>query len=227
MMRPTSVPIPARMRHLPKDARGYPAAVIVMTTDDGAPIFAANDEGERQRMFKQDRCHVCGDRLLRGRWFVGGCLSTCAEHGLILDGGMHSECAAYALAVCPYLAAPNYGRLVGRQQLAKSDRANVMVMDTGTDGNPRPDMFVALMAVAEEYSHGSAMPGIAEMEIIYGVRPKPGAVRQVELWRHGRQISDPVEVEAMRADIDAQIRAAGDRMRADVAKLLCSVKTTV
>jgi hypothetical protein len=151
--------IPARMRYLSQDERGLPVPVIAMWTEDGKPLFAANDENERQRCFNEDRCHICGDRLQRGRWFVGGVLSTCAKHGLILDGGMHAECVHYALVACPYLAAPKYARLVGKQQLKSSDRAKALILATGTEGNPRPDLFVALMAVAQEFKPWLAAAG--------------------------------------------------------------------
>lgn len=215
------IAIPHRMRRLPLDRRGLPVPVIVMWTESGEPLFAANDENRRQQCFAEDRCHICGGALLRGRWFVGGTLSTSAVHGVSLDGPMHDECAHYALAVCPYLAAPRYGRLVGAQQLRSSDRADVVVVATGTESNPRPELFVALMAVAQEYSHGSALPGVAETEIIYGVRPKPGSVRKVEVWRHGRQIIDRFDLDMMLAEARTACVNAGDTMRVDVANLWC------
>jgi hypothetical protein len=219
-MKPADVHVPPLMRHLPKDARGYPTPVIVMMTDDGKPIYAANDESLRQRMIAEDRCHICGLGLLRGRWYIGGALSTCAEHGLILDGGMHDQCAHYALKVCPYLAAPVYGRLVGKDQLAKTDRASVMVIDTGTEGNSRPELFVALMAVGQEESKSQIGSfALREAEMVYGVRPKPGSVRKVEVWQHGRQIVERIEIDAARDRIDLTIVAAGDRWRLDVQNL--------
>jgi hypothetical protein len=208
-----AVPIPPRMAHLPKDRRGLPIPVIVLWTADGRPIFAANDEGERQKMIREDRCHVCGGQLLRGRWFVGGPLSVCAEHGLNLDGGMHDECAHYALKVCPYLAAPVYSGLVGAKQIA-ANRAEVIVVETGTEMNSRPELFVAVMAVGqEEREGGTLLPGVAEMRMVYGVRPKPGSVRKAELWKHGnRYMPTPM----LLAEIGLAIDAAADRWRKDV-----------
>jgi hypothetical protein len=214
----TDVAIPPRMQHLQRDRRGYPIPVIVMWTADGRPLFAANDEGERQRMFQEDRCHVCGDKLLRGRWFVGGGVSTCAEHGLVLDGGMHEECAHYALKVCPYLAAPVYSGLVGRSQVRNSDRAKVLIVETGTEQNTRPELFVALMAVAQEQSHSRMLPGMPE-DFVYGVKPKPGSVRKVEVWRHGYQLDRDCDLGFAWAVVDALIHIAGDDWRPDVANL--------
>lgn len=212
--------IPGRMRHLPLDRRGYPVPVIVMHTNSGEPIFAANDEGVRQQCFDEDRCHICGGKLPRGRWLVGGVLSCCAEHGLILDGGMHEECAHYALKVCPYLAAPKFSGLVGRRQVANSDRKDVLIVDTGTDDNSRPELFVALMAVEQQLDRRSPLPGLAEAEMVYGLRPKPGKVRKLELWRHGRQIVDRAELSQYRDEISSACMVAGDKMRADCWRLV-------
>lgn len=210
------IPIPERMKHLPVDRRGLPIPVIVMWTDDGEPLFAANDEGERQRVIRQDLCQICGGRLNRGRWFTGGMISVCATHGVNLDSGMHDECVHYALHVCPYLAAPKYGRLVGAQQLANSDRSKVMVIETGTEQNTRPELFVAVMAVAQELRRGGILPGLPD-RIVYGVRPKLGAIRKLELWRHGDRLAPTPMITR---EIELACEAAGDTMRKDVRRLL-------
>ncbi len=201
------------MRRLPRDERGYPIPVIVMRTDSGKPIFAANDEGERQRCFTTDSCHICGRQLGRGRWFVGGHLSACAEHGWFMDGGMHDECAHYALKVCPYLAAPIYGKLVGQTMLARSDRKNVMMLPDETSGNPRPDYFVAVMAVGQEMELAPMIVGIRQFDYVRLVRPKPGTVRVVQFWQHG------VEIDGLRETTAADVAAIDDTVRPDVARL--------
>lgn len=211
------VPIPDRMRHLPRDARGYPVPVIVMRDKSGKPIFAANAEEDRQRMFREDRCHICGGRLDRGRWFVGGQLSACAAHGHFMDGGLHGDCARYALKVCPYMAAPQYGRLVGPHQLRASDRSEVVILHDDTATNTRPDIFVALMAVAQEPSYAT-VHGFGHRKFVRLVRPKLGSVRQVEVWRHGAMITDRATLDGLRERVAMEVAAVGDEMRADVSK---------
>lgn len=215
-MKFTDVPIPDRMRHLPLDPRGYPVPVIVMRDSVGNPLFAANAEEDRQRMFRDDRCHICGKRLDRGRWFVGGHLSACAVHGQFMDGGLHGECARYALKVCPYMAAPTYGRLVGPHQL-KNHRSEAVILHDDTATNTRPEFFVALMAVAQQPSYAT-VHGFGHRRFVRLVRPRPGSVRRVELWRHGELITDPVALDTWRARIEASIEAIGDEMRPDVAR---------
>lgn len=214
-MKFTDVPIPDRMRHLPLDPRGYPVPVIVMRDRDGNPLFAANAEEDRQRMFREDRCHICGKRLDRGRWFVGGHLSACAAHGQFMDGGLHGDCAHYALKVCPYMAAPTYGRLVGPHQI-KNHRSEAVILQDDTATNSRPELFVALMAVSQEPTY-ARVEGLGHRRFIRLIRPKPGSVRRVELWRHGEMITDPVELDQWRDRVADNIAAIGDDMRADVA----------
>jgi hypothetical protein len=210
----TGIPIPHRMAHLPLDRRGLPVPVIVMHDLAGNPIFAANDEMERQRVIREDRCQICGDRLNRGRWFVGGTLSVAAKHGLNLDSGMHDECCHYALKVCPYLAAPRYGALVGEKAIAKSGaRDAVMIMPTGTEGNTRPELFLAVMAVGQELRQGGRLIG----GMVYGVRPKPGSIRKLEIWRHGTRL---MPTPMLGIEIRLAVEAAGDQLREDIASLL-------
>jgi hypothetical protein len=212
------IPIPPRMTRLQRDGRGYPVPVIVMRDGDGRPIFAANDEGKRQQCFNEDRCHICGDRLDRGRWFVGGCLSAVAEHGQFMDGGLHAACCHYALQVCPYLAAPAYGRLVGRAQLARTDRRDVMVLPDATEQNSRPDFFVAVMAVAQEVSRASLLERVREAEFIRSVRPKIGAVRVVEVWRWGHRITDSGALATIWQHIAKDLAAIGEMARPDIVR---------
>src|SRR5262245_35627667 len=192
------------MRYLPLDRRGLPGPVIVMRDNDDVPIFAANDEVERQRVIRDDLCQICGGRLLRGKWYVGGQLSVCAEHGLNLDSPMHDECCHYALKVCPYLAAPRY-RLIGE---AMAEQRGIFTIKTGTEQNDRPELFVAVMAVGEPEQRRSGAWVLGEHT--YGVRPKLGTIRKVELWRHGWPVPPTPEISS---DIIAACWAAGDDIR--------------
>lgn len=219
-MNVADVPIPARMAHLPRDRRGYPVPVIVMRNDDGTPLFAANDGIVARQIIAEDRCEICGGKLLRGRWFVGGQLSAFAEHGHFMDAPMHDECAHYALRVCPYLAAPNYGRLVGRTTLARSDRKGALLLDDPTEANSRPPLFIAVMTVAQEVVRGQLLPGVEDTSFVKFLRPKPGSVRRVEVWRHGEQIVDAGALRQIWSGILAEVGAVDDRPRADMLRLI-------
>lgn len=172
---PRAVPIPERLAHRPVDERGYAVPWIVLHDLSGKPQFAINDSNLRQIALDRDLCHICGRGLFRGRWFVGGPLSALHPDGAFYDGGMHDECAHYALAVCPYLAAPHYSKRVDDARMRPEDRpAHLITIDT-TQLPDRPPVFVAVMAIGQRLSGDNVLP----------TRP----YRRVEFWRHGGQLS--------------------------------------
>ena len=56
-------------------------------------------------------CGICGQKLERDVWLIGGPGAAFHEHGAFLDPPMHRGCAIYALMVCPYLGARYTGRV--------------------------------------------------------------------------------------------------------------------
>lgn len=172
-------PIPDRMRHLPLDKRGYPIPVGVLIDKDGLPHFAVNVEGKRMEAIERDLCSICGTKLFRGRWYVGGVLSAFHEHGAFIDPPMHAECARFALQTCPYLSAPRYTKEIGKEKVkrAKTDAAMILIDNTMIPGRPEDDIFVALMATGQMVFENLNM------------KPKLPYSR-VEFWRHGLQIPD-------------------------------------
>lgn len=71
------------------------------------PHFAINNDLLALKCLRE-KLPVCGYRLDKVIWFVGGPRSAFHGFGRYLDPPMREECATYALQVCPYLAAPNY-----------------------------------------------------------------------------------------------------------------------
>lgn len=165
-------PIPSRMAGLPRDHRGYPVPAGVWRDRDGKPHFTINDEQVRQGQALEDRCPICGDVLLRGRWFVGGPRSGLG--GVYIDLPMHAECAHYALRACPYLAAPHYSKRLNAATVAADKFPSRMFNDPTMDPE-RPEVFVAIMGIGTGW--------IVKDELIRYVYPKRRA--QIEVWRHG------------------------------------------
>jgi hypothetical protein len=182
--------IPDRMRHLDMDARGYAIPFGVLRDADGTPQFAVNNEHERERSIRNDLCSICGTKLLRGRWFVGGPRSAFDSDGAYIDMPMHDECAHYALKVCPYLAAPHYGREVGGTKAAQMLRKPLILIDRTMIAD-RPPLFVAVMAVGQRMTQGNSFGS-------YVIPARPH--RKVEYWQTGRQLPDaegaPIAAEA-------------------------------
>ncbi len=200
-MSPRNVPIPALMKHLPLDKRGYPTIPLVMKDENG-PKFAVNNEEVRQRFLVEDRCGVCGNKLYRARWLVGGPGSAFLENGAYIDPPMHGECMHYALKVCPYLAAPRYAGGLGKKQAASyqpgEDRERLVVLDARDSLFPeRPKLFVAV-----QYLRADIQGGIEGLPVIVPKQP----FRQMEYWVEGIQLS-PTEGALLSGQIVAEMQA--------------------
>lgn len=179
----TAVPLPRRLRALQKDKRGYPVPYTVFRDKLGAPHFAINDTEKAMRCKREGRCPICGYHLERLKWWIGGPGSAFHPEGAYNDSAMHSDCAHYALRVCPYLA---IGRYTGRVDLGGLDlnlvEDNRLFLDI-TQDPARPAVFVAVAAQVQELLESGR------------VRPRrPYA--HVEYWRNGEQL-DAVEGERL------------------------------
>ena len=103
VLRDFGVPVPARIRALPVDRRGYPVPYFVQR-GPGEPDFRIMDTQAAARAMRLRLCWVCGQPLGRHASFVGGPMSelTCA----FADLPSHLECARFSAHACPFLANP-------------------------------------------------------------------------------------------------------------------------
>jgi hypothetical protein len=92
-----NTPIPPRMRNLRRDHRGYPWPFL-MTGES----IVTMDGRKQERCVREKLCMVCGTKLDKKFWFIGG--HKTAVNRLVIDPAMHEECARYSLKVCPFLA---------------------------------------------------------------------------------------------------------------------------
>jgi len=174
-------PVPDRMKHLPLDPRGYPIPFTVLRDAAGKAHFTINETPLTLRVLNEDLCAICGKPLLRGRWFVGGPASAFDPRGAYVDPPAHQECARYALKVCPYLATPNYGKLIDGRTLRPEQRRAEHIGLFADDRviNDRPPVFVAVHA----RGHRHHMLG----QQITVVPAKPYIA--VEYWQHGWKLA--------------------------------------
>jgi hypothetical protein len=93
--------MPDRVARLPRDPRGYPILASI-TRADGGYDFRGIEWPTVLRLLRERRCGICGESL--GYWmtFISG--PEGIANRVFSDPAMHPECAAYAVAVCPYLA---------------------------------------------------------------------------------------------------------------------------
>lgn len=173
------VPLPRRMRALQRDDRGYPVPFVILRDTDNRPHFTINDDRRRMRCLVERRCQICGCRLDKVMWFVGGPQSAFHPDGCYNDTAMHYDCMEYALRVCPYLAAPNYLRRIDAATLdpAKLPPGCPPLFFDATQIPERPDLFVAVGALRQTIKPGPP----------YYVKPvRP--YQAVEIWRQGQKL---------------------------------------
>jgi hypothetical protein len=175
-----TVAIPKRMQHLDRDHRGYPVPVMVWRSPDGIPHFTINDEAKRFTLLMDDQCSICGTKLLKLRWFVGGPLSAFHPAGSYMDPPLHRECMTYAMQVCPWLAAPVYARRIDARTVREAEPNRVFIDHTQMPD--RPPVFVCVGAIGQTMRNSSSL-----LEPIY-VRPKR-PYKAVQFWKGGQQIS--------------------------------------
>lgn len=106
-----AVEVPPKMRLLPRDKRGYPIPWLVQRDLTGRPFFVMNDSMKTMACGRRGLCSICGRKLERDVWLIGGPGAAFHEHGAYLDPPMHHQCATYALKVCPYLGTRYTGRI--------------------------------------------------------------------------------------------------------------------
>jgi hypothetical protein len=110
--------MPARMKRLWKDERGYPVPRFVQWIRDpeaekagkpGAyPDFRYADFEFRARAFRSGLCWLCGERLGRHRVFVVGPM--CVITRTTMEPPCHRDCAEFAAKACPFLVRPRQKR---------------------------------------------------------------------------------------------------------------------
>jgi hypothetical protein len=100
--------LPAKMRRLPVDRRGFPVPWFVKWLD-GEPVFPAMDGDRMVRAIRQGRCWVCGGELGRLSAFVIGPM--CAINLTSAEPPSHLECARFSARNCPFLANPRMRRV--------------------------------------------------------------------------------------------------------------------
>ncbi|HEY1897030.1 MAG TPA: hypothetical protein VGG62_12185 [Terracidiphilus sp.] len=174
----SAIVMPDRIARLPRDRRGFPIPWNVLRADDGTPFFTVNDDRKAWTAIKESLCPICGERLGKWRWFIGGPRSAFDPAGYYLDLPTHRECAEFALAICPYLALPKY---LGRIDVVNPEKlppeAKVLLDETMI--TERPEIFVAVTSERVELLDREQLP-----PYLKPLQP----FSDWTFWRHGQQI---------------------------------------
>ena len=141
------VEIPALMKNLELDRRGFPVPFIILKDKTGVPHFKINDDRKVEECIKNDLCSICGTEMKTDKWMIGGPLSAFHPQGAYIDIPVHKECGEYALQVCPYLAVSTYN---GKQTVddivagdfQEDDDTKQLVFKDPTQSKDRVPFFV-------------------------------------------------------------------------------------
>ena len=169
--------IPDRMKHLERDQRGYPIPWTVFRDNDNRPHFTINDTLKVMRCTREDLCAICGVKLLRGRWFIGGPKSALHPNGAYIDPPLHHECMQFAARTCPYLISSKYIGRLDAKTLDPAKAKGVVAFQDSTMDPTRPSLFVAVMTVGQSMTENG-----------YLVPKRP--YRKMELWRNGQMLRE-------------------------------------
>ncbi|BCF88712.1 hypothetical protein [Paraburkholderia largidicola] len=140
--------LPARMRALPLDERGYPVPYFVAWID-GKPDFRVADQKKLAICHNRHCCWLCGEPLGKYMAFVIGPM--CAVNRTSSEPPSHTDCAKFAASACPFLARP---KAVRRASGLPEDRVDPAGL--GLSRNPG----VALVWVTRSYKPFKAPGGV-------------------------------------------------------------------
>lgn len=101
-MNPT-LEIPARIKKLQRNEKGYPVPWFVQWID-GKPDFRVMDGDKWRAAIEYKLCWICGEGMGKFKAFVIGPM--CAVNRTSGEPPSHRECAEYAAKACPFLVEP-------------------------------------------------------------------------------------------------------------------------
>lgn len=96
--------MPARVKALPIDPRGYPVPWFVMHYDDGTFDFRMIGPNKVRDAYRKRLCWICGQRLGVHLAFVIGPM--CSINRITAEPPSHLDCARFAAQACPFLVNP-------------------------------------------------------------------------------------------------------------------------
>jgi hypothetical protein len=99
--------LPARMRHLSIDERGYPVPYFVAWID-GKPDHRVMDGEKLPGAIKHGLCWQCGQQLGKYKSFCIGPM--CSITRTIAEPPSHLECLRFAVQACPWMTRPHARR---------------------------------------------------------------------------------------------------------------------
>lgn len=117
-------PLPARMKRLAIDERGYPVPWFVAWVN-GKPEFRVADSAKMFRARRYGYCWICGKNDGAVKTFLIGPM--CVVNRVTSEPPCHADCAQFAALACPFLTLPRSQRRTANMPEGTNDPAGVMV----------------------------------------------------------------------------------------------------
>jgi hypothetical protein len=159
--------LPARIKALPIDERGYPVPRFVKWLD-GVPDFRVADLDFMARAVRNRLCWVCGQPLGVHLAAVTGPM--CVMSRTVSEPGSHLTCAQFSVQACPFLTQPNRPRNAHGLPEDKIEPGIMIKRNPGVSAIYVTDTLTPFR------------PPIGE-----GVLFRLGEPTSVEWWSHGRR----------------------------------------
>ena len=177
------VPIPFNLSKNDRDRRGLPIPFIVYRDTRGVPHFTVDDISKVDMVLAKKLCGLCGKPLKLGQmWLISGPGSSFLEDGMFTSPPAHADCARYAVQVCPFIAAPNYTKLIEDKTLKPEAVHETAQVHNDHIAPPQP-LFFALARTS----------GITLIDADDGSGKKYIIPRrpwdEVEFWKNGKRIT--------------------------------------
>jgi hypothetical protein len=181
-----AVDVPARMRSLPRDSRGYVVPYFV-GWPNGQPDFRTADARKKTSCIRDRKCWLCGQGLQRRMTFVLGPM--CGLNRTSAEPPCHHECSTYAVQACPFLTTPRAHRI----------EHNLPTNDEGAGIMLKRNPGVTLLWVTQSYQL---------FEAGNGVLIRIGDPLAVEFWSEGRHATLEETVESIETGIPSLMELA-------------------
>lgn len=197
--RPGIEPVPHRMKGRPI-ARGYPVPWFCPQLPDGTWEFRAAEGGKFQYAIRYGVCWLCGRPLGSHKAFVIGPM--CAVNRTTSEPPCHTDCAEWAVKVCPFLTQRQAERREGNKPAGWTPPAGEMIAR-------QPG--VALLWQTKHFNLFSDGQG--------GVLIRIGDPERVTWWREARPATRAEVLESLDSGLPFLMERAIEDGRAAVAEL--------
>lgn len=206
--------MPARIRSLPVDRRGFPVPFFVDWIEVGDGVKEPDHRMVRRSAATEalsfNKCWICGQQLGQYKVFPIGPM--CAINKISAEPPSHLDCAVFAVKACPFMANPSAKRnergLTGEEQCASGGtmiRRNPGVMA----------LWVTKSFRGERLSNGLVF--------------RMGPPERIEWWKEGRAATRDEVVEAIDSGcpiLQAEAAKGGERELKELADRTAFVKAS-